>query len=109
MTNNVPILVSKACTLICLLVAQRISQRKILIHDVMRCPIIIDIIAEAMVEGNETHASIVKNGLVSHPYLSTEEALKFGGKSLNLLREWVDITFMPYIDNNFTHSYIPAF
>lgn len=49
-----------------------------------------------MIEGNTIHAWIVKKGLVSHPYLSTEEALRLGGKSLSLLREWVRIKFTFY-------------
>lgn len=49
-----------------------------------------------MIEGNNIHAWIVKKGLVSHPYLSTEEALKLGGRNLNLLREWVQIKHIFY-------------
>ncbi|XP_024936795.1 uncharacterized protein LOC107263802 isoform X2 [Cephus cinctus] len=43
---------------------------------------------EAIVEGNATHDWIVKKALVPHPYLNTEEALKFGRKSLYVLKEW---------------------
>ncbi|XP_050446857.1 uncharacterized protein LOC126849237 isoform X2 [Cataglyphis hispanica] len=43
---------------------------------------------EAMIEGNAIHAWLIKERLISHPYLSTEEALKYGGKSLNELKEW---------------------
>lgn len=90
------ILVSEACTLICLLVAQRISQTGLLIYNIEKSPQFIAIIAEAMIEGNNIHAWIVKKGLVSHPYLSTEEALKLGGRNLNLLREWVQIKHIFY-------------
>lgn len=81
--------VSEACTLICLLVAVRISREHLLIHDIENCPRLNIIVAEAMIEGNATHAWLIKERLISHPYLSTEEALKYGGKSLNILKEWV--------------------
>lgn len=81
--------VSEACTLICLLVAVRISRGHLLIHDIENCPRLNIIVAEAMIEGNATHAWLIKERLISHPYLSTEEALKHGGKSLNVLKEWV--------------------
>ncbi|XP_076247012.1 uncharacterized protein LOC143186988 [Calliopsis andreniformis] len=90
--------VSKACTLICLLVAQRISQTGLLIHNIEKCPEITTILAEAMIEGYAIHAWIVKKGLVSHPYLSIEEALKHGGRSLNLLREWTFQVFYERIE-----------
>jgi hypothetical protein len=50
------------------------------------------VIAEAIIEGNKIHSHIVKNNLVPHPYLNTEEALKFGGKNLSMLKEWVFIS-----------------
>ncbi|CAK9802265.1 hypothetical protein ANTQUA_LOCUS3208 [Anthophora quadrimaculata] len=107
--------VSKACTLICLLVAQRISQTELLLYDVQKCPKIIAIIAESMIEGNAIHAWIVKRGLVSNPYLSTEEALKLGGKSLSLLREWTYQVFYEKIEDglyqhisNFLHQWYSA-
>lgn len=71
--------------------AQRISETELLVYNVEECPKITVIIAESIVEGNNIHEWIVKKGLVSHPYLSTEEALKLGGRSLSLLREWVHI------------------
>ncbi|KAG7205322.1 hypothetical protein KM043_007324 [Ampulex compressa] len=79
---------SKACTLICLMVAQRISLTKLLIHDIEKCPEFDIIMAESIAEGNATHARIISQGLVPHPYLNTEEALKFGGRKMSLLREW---------------------
>ncbi|XP_076685301.1 uncharacterized protein LOC143377646 isoform X2 [Andrena cerasifolii] len=88
--------VSTACTLICLLVAQRISETELLVYNVEECPKITVIIAESIVEGNNIHEWIVKKGLVSHPYLNTEEALKLGGRSLCLLREW---TFKVFREN----------
>lgn len=92
--------VSKACTLICLLVAQRIAQKGLLLRDVEKSPPeIVSIIADSMIEGNAIHAWIIKNGLVSHPYLSTEEALKFGGTSLSLLREWTFQVFYERIEH----------
>ncbi|XP_016918101.1 uncharacterized protein LOC108001568 isoform X2 [Apis cerana] len=91
--------ISEACTLICLLVAQRISQTGLLIYNIEKSPQFIAIIAEAMIEGNNIHAWIVKKGLVSHPYLSTEEALKLGGRNLNLLREWTFQVFYERIQN----------
>lgn len=81
--------VSNACTLICLLVAVRISREHLLIYDVEKCPKLNIIVAEAMIEGNEIHASLIKKRLISNPYLNTEEALKYGGESLDTLREWV--------------------
>lgn len=45
------------------------------------------IIAEAMIEGNAIHAWLVREKFISHPYLNTQEALKYG--NLNILREWV--------------------
>lgn len=86
--------VSEACTLICLLVAQRVSQSGLLIGEIDRCPEFNVVMAEAMAEGNATHAWIVKEKLVPHPYLNTEEALKFGGRSLTLLKEWVYIIYL---------------
>lgn len=46
-----------------------------------------------MIEGNDTHAWILDQGLISHPYLNTVEALEFGGDNLSTLREWVGIFF----------------
>ncbi|KAI4492397.1 hypothetical protein M0804_002188 [Polistes exclamans] len=83
--------ISEACTLICLLVAQRISQGNILIYNVDTCPELSVIMAEAMVEGNATHAWIISQKLIPHPYLNTEEALKYGGRSLTILKEWVTL------------------
>ena len=42
-----------------------------------------------MIEGNDTHAWILKKGLISHPYLNTAEALEYGGDNLYKLKEWV--------------------
>ncbi|XP_012167855.1 uncharacterized protein LOC105666124 [Bombus terrestris] len=107
--------ISEACTLICLLVAQRISQTGLIIYDAEKSPKLIAIIAEAMIEGNTIHAWIVKKGLVSHPYLSTEEALRLGGKSLSLLREWTFQVFHEKIQrglyqhiSNFLHKWYLA-
>ncbi|XP_076639874.1 uncharacterized protein LOC143351806 [Colletes latitarsis] len=104
--------ISKACTLICLLVAQRVSETGLLIYNVDTCPEITAHVAEAMVEGNATHAWIVKKGLVSNPYLSTEEALKLGGQSLEILTEWTFQVFYEKIErglyqhiNNFLHKW----
>ncbi|KAI4503424.1 hypothetical protein M0802_001646 [Mischocyttarus mexicanus] len=83
--------ISEACTLICLLVAQRISQGNILINNVDTCPELSVLIAEAMVEGNATHAWIISQKLIPHPYLNIEEALKYGGRSLTMLKEWVTL------------------
>ena len=76
--------------------AQRISETELLVYNIEECPKITVIIAESIVEGNNIHEWIVKKGLVSHPYLSTEEALKLGGRSLSLLREWVHIPFIAH-------------
>ncbi|XP_012225542.1 uncharacterized protein [Linepithema humile] len=43
---------------------------------------------KAIIEGNKIHAWLIKNKLISDPYLNTEEALKYGNKSLNKLKEW---------------------
>ncbi|XP_012284809.1 uncharacterized protein LOC105702094 [Orussus abietinus] len=80
--------VSEACTLICLLVAQRVSQTGLLIWDVGSLHGLNIIIAEAICEGNATHAWILRRGLIPHPYLNTAEALKYGGRSLKTLKEW---------------------
>lgn len=69
--------------------AVRISREHLLIHDIENCSKLNIIVAEAMIEGNAIHAWLIKERLISHPYLSTEEALKYGGKSLNELKEWV--------------------
>ncbi|XP_076398056.1 uncharacterized protein LOC105663654 isoform X1 [Megachile rotundata] len=90
--------VSKACTLICLLVAQLISQTELLVDDIERCHKIISIIAEAMIKGNAIHTWSIEEGLISHPYLSTEEALKIGGRNLYLLREWTFQVFYERIE-----------
>ena len=47
------------------------------------------VIAEAIIEGNCIHSYLVKKKMIPHPYLNTEEALKFGGKKLSSLKEWV--------------------
>lgn len=65
------------------MVAHRIGQSTLRIED-LEVPI-----AEAIIEGNAVHSWILKNKIVSHPYLNAEEALKFGGKKLNHLKEWV--------------------
>ncbi|XP_076548369.1 uncharacterized protein LOC143306078 [Osmia lignaria lignaria] len=90
--------ISKACTLICLLVAQFISKTELLIFDVEGCSKIIDIIAQAMIEGNAIHTWSIKEGLISHPYLSTEEALRLGGRDLSLLTEWTFQVFYERIE-----------
>lgn len=87
-------IVSEACTIICLLVAQRIANSKILIWNVETCPQLDIFIAESIIEGNDIHAWIVERGLVSHPYLNTDEALKFGGKRLKTLKEWVSNEYL---------------
>lgn len=79
---------SEACTLICLLLAQRISERKLKIWGVEKCSELNILIAEAIIEGNKIHARILDKRIISHPYLNTVEALKYGGKSLNKLKEW---------------------
>ncbi|XP_012262544.1 uncharacterized protein LOC105689813 isoform X2 [Athalia rosae] len=79
---------SEACTLICLLVAQGISQNEIILWDVDDYWDLSVVIAQAIAEGNRTHAWIMRQGLVAYAYLNTEEALKYGGSSLKLLREW---------------------
>lgn len=61
----------------------------LLIYSIEACPEINIIMAEAMTEGNAIHAWIVKQKLIPHPYLNTEEALQYGGKSLSILKEWV--------------------
>ncbi|XP_076282748.1 uncharacterized protein LOC143210106 [Lasioglossum baleicum] len=96
--------ISKACTLICLLVAQRISATGLSIYDIESTPEVTNYIAEAMVEGNATHAWIVKNGLVSHPYLSTEEALRHGGDRLSILKEWTFQVFHDKIERSLYHN-----
>lgn len=73
--------------------AQRISETGLLVYNIDKCPEITAHIAEAMVEGNAIYSWIVEQGLVSDPYLSTAEALKFGGQSLNILTEWVQIWY----------------
>ncbi|XP_076228983.1 uncharacterized protein LOC143175172 [Nomia melanderi] len=90
--------VSKACTLICLLVAQLISETGLLIYDVDTTSEITNYIAKAMIEGNAIHAWIVKQRLVSHPYLSTDEALRHGGDRLNILKEWTFQLFYERIE-----------
>lgn len=69
--------------------AIRISRENLLIYDIESCPKLNIIVAEAIIEGNATHAWLIKERLLSDPYLSTEEALKYGGNSLNILKEWV--------------------
>ncbi|XP_031784572.1 uncharacterized protein LOC103316514 isoform X1 [Nasonia vitripennis] len=90
--------VSEACTLICLLVAQRISQLGLQVLDVDSTPEFNVVIAEAIIEGNDIHSYIVKNKLIPHPYLNTEEALTFGGKKLSMLKEWNFQVFRENLD-----------
>ncbi|XP_078038481.1 uncharacterized protein LOC144470815 [Augochlora pura] len=104
--------ISQACTLICLLVAQRISEAGFYIRDIESNPEISNYIAKAMIEGNATHARIVKNGLVAHPYLSIEEALKHGGNKLIIMKEWTFQVFHERIErglhkniSNFLHKW----
>ncbi|KAL0114739.1 hypothetical protein PUN28_011800 [Cardiocondyla obscurior] len=89
---------SEACTLICLLVAARISRENLLIYDIESCPRFNIIIAEAMIEGNATHAWLVKEKIISHPYLNTEDALNCGGESLKILKEWKFYIFREQIE-----------
>lgn len=76
--------------------AVRISRENLSIYDIENCPRLNIIVAEAMIEGNATHAWLIKKRLISHPYLNTEDALKYGGKSLNILKEWVGIFKISY-------------
>ncbi|XP_008208732.1 uncharacterized protein LOC103316514 isoform X2 [Nasonia vitripennis] len=69
--------VSEACTLICLLVAQRISQLGLQVLDVDSTPEFNVVIAEAIIE---------------------EEALTFGGKKLSMLKEWNFQVFRENLD-----------
>lgn len=69
--------------------AVRISRGNVSIYDIENCSRLNIIVAEAMIEGNATHAWLIKKRLISHPYLNTEDALKHGGKSLRTLKEWV--------------------
>ncbi|XP_011505121.1 PREDICTED: uncharacterized protein LOC105367952 [Ceratosolen solmsi marchali] len=100
--------ISEACTLICLLVAQRISQLNLRFINVNSNLEFNIIMAEAIIEGNKIHSHIVKNNLVPHPYLNTEEALKFGGKNLNKLREWKFQIFREHLDTSL-HNNIKIF
>ncbi|XP_025157530.1 uncharacterized protein LOC105185707 [Harpegnathos saltator] len=107
--------VSKACTLICLLVAVRISREHLLIDNVEKCPKLNIIVAEAIIEGNEIHAWLIRKRLISNPYLNTEEALKYGGESLDTLREWKFNIFFEEIGtslckniNTFLHEWYKA-
>ncbi|XP_074110394.1 uncharacterized protein LOC141534748 isoform X1 [Cotesia typhae] len=79
---------SEACTLICLLVAQRICHERLRLWSVEKCPRLMISVAESIIEGNKTHAWIIKRALVTYRYLSVDEALKFGGKRLATLKEW---------------------
>ncbi|KAJ8683968.1 hypothetical protein QAD02_019760 [Eretmocerus hayati] len=92
--------VSEACTLICLLVAQRVSQWDFQIMSNNCSGQLSIIIAEAIIEGNRIHSYIVKRKLVPHPYLNTEEALKFGGKKLHTLKEWKFQVFKENLDTS---------
>lgn len=80
--------------------AQRICQTGLLIYNIENCPELTVIIAEAMVEGNATHAWIISQKLIPHPYLNTEEALKYGGRSLTILKEWKFHVFHDKIERN---------
>ncbi|XP_034943670.1 uncharacterized protein [Chelonus insularis] len=95
---------SQACTLICLLVAQRICQSGLQIKNIEKYPQLGIFIAESIVEGNRRHASIIRKSLVSHPYLDTVEALKFGGKRLKSLVEWKFHIFREDIKKNISNN-----
>ncbi|KAK0081862.1 hypothetical protein PV325_011450 [Microctonus aethiopoides] len=95
---------SEACTLICLLVAQRISQSGLQLRSVENCPMLRIFIAESIVEGNKTHSQILRRGLVPHPYLNTEEALTYGGRRLRTLKEWKFQVFEERIGRKLYHD-----
>ncbi|XP_014219655.1 uncharacterized protein LOC106647667 [Copidosoma floridanum] len=80
--------ISEACTLICLLVAYRISQLDLLIGDIDGCQQFNIVIAKSIIEGNRIHMCIVDKKLVQNPYLNVEEALQFGGSKLSAIKEW---------------------
>ncbi|XP_063979534.1 uncharacterized protein LOC135163732 [Diachasmimorpha longicaudata] len=92
--------VSEACTLICLLVAQRVCESKLHLENVEIFPELTALIAASIVEGNDTHARILRQGLVPHPYLNTDEALRFGGKRLKSLVEWKFQVFRESIETS---------
>lgn len=92
---------SRACTLICLIVAQMLSNANLQIRDVENCKQLEITIAKAMIKGNASHAKIMKEGLVSHLNLNIEEALVYGGNDVDLLREWVCICLWAKLDNVF--------
>ncbi|XP_018353839.1 PREDICTED: tripeptidyl-peptidase 2 isoform X2 [Trachymyrmex septentrionalis] len=101
--------ISEACTLICLLVAVRISRGNVSIYDIENCPRLNIIVAEAIIEGNAIHGWLIKKRLISHPYLNTEDALKHGGKSLNILKEWVTLfDSHSHTTNNSNHGLVIA-
>lgn len=50
--------------------------------------------AEAIIQGNSIHRLIIEMGLIPGVCLNTVEALKYGGKGLNKLREWVILPLM---------------
>ncbi|XP_015124142.1 uncharacterized protein LOC107046133 [Diachasma alloeum] len=92
--------VSEACTLICLLVAQRICESKLQLENVETSPQLTAMIGASIVEGNDTHAWILRRGLVPHPYLNTDEALTFGGKRLKSIVEWQFQVFRENIETS---------
>lgn len=91
---------SEACTLICLLLAQRISETKLKISRVDKCSELNILMAEAIIAGNKMHAWILNKGIISHPYLNTVEALMYGGNNLNNLKEWVLFFYLRIIEKN---------
>ncbi|XP_057331931.1 uncharacterized protein LOC130671848 [Microplitis mediator] len=98
---------SEACTLICLLVAQRICHSRLQLWSIEKSPRLMIFVAESIIEGNKTHARIIEQALVAHRYLSADEALKFGGNRLATLREWKFRIFKEDID--MLHSNIREF
>lgn len=80
---------SEACTLICVLLAQLTCKTGHIIHDIEDNLTLNCMIAKAIIKGNKIHRNLLENQVISHSYLSIEEALFFG-EDLNILKEWVN-------------------
>ena len=86
---------SNACSLIAVLLSGRIDEFQLQIWGLMDQPLtrlLVTSIAEAIIEGNEIHETLIKSNLLPSLNLTVVEALRAVNHKYPFLVEWVDQT-----------------
>ncbi|XP_067014160.1 uncharacterized protein [Anabrus simplex] len=88
---------SNACTLIALLVAQRCNQNNIKIwtkEDFTLNKSIITALAESILEGNEIHERLLREGVLQHVNMTVPEAIEAAGSKMKIVTEWKSLVYL---------------